>query len=198
MFEQALRSTAYDFCDQTDIIQTVESDAVNDGVADYPLTIPAQMLLTRVHLVMYGTRQLTLTPVTHVNDALALRGTVDDTDPDEGTPTVAYLQVPGGECLYLYPVPDRTDGTLLTVRAAFAPKRDATHLADALFNNWVEPIAAGAIASLMAMPNQPFSSVNGGFYMQRYMAGVANARAESRKGRTRSSVRVSPRDFRLV
>ena len=197
MFEQALRSTAYDFCNQTDIVQEVVATGVAEGEGEYYIEVPNEMLLARVLGVFYGQNQLKLEALAHVNVPFALRGSVDDQDPPTNTPTVAYQREPGTETIWLYPLPDRTDETLLTVRASFAPSRDATQLADVLFNNWVEVIAYGAIAELMAMPAQPFSSPAAPQYRARYWSGVASARAEARKGRTLSSLRVQPRNFSM-
>lgn len=197
MFEQALRSTAIEFCEKTDIVQQVVSTGVAESVGEYYVEVPADMLLARVMQVYYGQSKLSLIATTHVDIPFALRGSVDDQDPPSNTPLYAYQIEPGSSSFWLYPLPDRTDSTLLTVRASFSPSRDAAQLADVLYDNWVDPIAAGTIAHLMAMPGQPFTSPAAAEYRLRFLSGVASARAESRKGRTLSSTRVQPRNFCL-
>jgi hypothetical protein len=197
MFEQALLSTAYDFCNQTDIVQEVVATGVSDGVGEYYIEVPNEMLLGRVLGVFYGELPLKLVALTHVDIPFALRGAVDGVDPPTNTPTVAYQREPGAATIWLYPLPDRTDETLLTVRASFCPARNATQVPDVLFDNWVETIAAGAIAELMSIPGQPFSNPAAPQYRARYLSGVASARSEARKGRTLSSIRVRPRNFSM-
>ena len=56
----------------------------------------------------------------------------------------------------------------------------SAELDDVLFNNWVEYVAAGAIARAMMVPSQPFSDpTRAQFFFQRSSTGIGLARRET-------------------
>ena len=96
--------------------------------------------------------------------------------------------------LRLSPPPDKVYS--VTVAVALRPARNATQLVDDLFNIWIDPIVAGAIARAMQIPDQPFTNLP---RAQELLASAAqqtvSSRIESNFGLVRGSMRVRPRSF---
>jgi hypothetical protein len=76
------------------------------------------------------------------------------------------------------------------------PTLTATELDDALFDKWLEYVAAGAVARAMMVPSQPFSDpTRAQFFFARSYAGVALARRLALADASLGSLRVQSRPF---
>ena len=96
--------------------------------------------------------------------------------------------------LKLSPPPDGR--YLVIVNVNLRPAMTATQLDDDLFNMWAEPIASGAIARAMQIPDQPFTNFA---RAQQIMDSVArqtnSARIDGNYGSIRGSLRFRSRPF---
>lgn len=64
----------------------------------------------------------------------------------------------------------------MAVYVSLKPLRSATALPDFLFNDWFQPIAAGAKAKLMVMPEKPWTNPKAfGVHAQVFESGVGSA-----------------------
>lgn len=80
------------------------------------------------------------------------------------------------------------------VRVALRPTKTATQVEDDLINYWTDPIVDGAMARILAIPDQPFSDPNKAMMMRASAARAThNARIEGNYGRVRGSMRVKQR-----
>lgn len=197
LVQQAIRSAAIDFCTRTDLIQRITTPDATINVMDYTITPPTDMTLTRVLSVSWSGRVLSPEAPSIIQQDVVLRNaTVGTTSPYIGDPQYFFQKSPSDSGFSLYPVPQSTLVTGLTVKASYAPANTATTVDDVLFSDWVEAIAAGAIAQLAAMPGQPFSSVAAAqVYGVAYRGAIAQAKRQVNSGKLPSSLRVMPQRF---
>lgn len=195
--EQALRDACIEFCERTEVVQTVDTFDVEAGQAEYDVGSPAQQQLCRVIRVTYGDTVLLPVAVDEVRSGAAMRAGVDtEVTAEAGTPTRYYQRVPGGSEIYLWPVPDVDATAALAVRAAFAPLRSATQVEDVLFNDWMREIVSGALSLLQIVPGQPFTNPTLAEYHRGvFHSGMNRATTQARRGFTRGALGVSHRPF---
>lgn len=194
--EQAILSSCIEFCMQTLLVQELSTQTVTAGVTDYTVDVPASSILVRVLGVIHEDTWLTPTSVENMRSGVALRGDIGKSQATDSTPKVYFQKTPTSEDITLYPVPVDTLADGLAIRAAFAPSRSATSVDDVLFNNWVEPIAAGAVARLMVIPSQPFSApALAGVYRSQFDVATRKAAIVARSGQVAASSRVQLTHF---
>lgn len=194
---QAIISAAIEFCKTTSVIQDINTYDIIAAESDYDLDIPQQQTLNQVLAAWYITTPLEIAATNSVDQAMPLRGAVDTQTPESNSPYVAYFKTPTEqETLSLYPVPDRAVTLGLTVRASYVPARNATSLDDNLLEDYPEVIASGALARLMAIPNQAYSNQNAALQHKKYFYQCMNdARVDFYRGRTAANMRVKGRRF---
>ena len=183
---QALVDSAIEFCDASLVMrERLDGFTTTAGIALYDLAEPTQQTVSRV------------TGVTL--DGIGLSGLVADHLPDliagSNRPVYFYTRRDDSEFqLGLYPPPDAA--YQIRVSTTLRPARNATQLQNDLFDLWIEPIIAGAIARVCAVPNQPYSNPSmAQFYAQKAGHGATKARAEGAYGRMRGPMQVKPRPF---
>lgn len=188
--EQALREAAFEFCDLTLCVQSVCRVAAVADEDAYPIDSKPQQIPIRLVEAFYGDSKLTSVPIDEVDNASALTGNMDGGDVESGTPVAAFVRT--GLCeVGVYPPPNApVDSKGFVFRVAYAPTRTATSLDDRLYDLWLAYITAGAVARLQEMPGQSFSA-DPTFMRARFLQGVSRARADARRGRIVSSMRVS-------
>jgi hypothetical protein len=187
MMRQALRSSAIEFCERTNATQEVFTTGTTVDVNELDIDVPSQQRLVRVLSAQYQDKWLTLVPT---QDAPNLQY-----EPTTGEPTHLYLAAPNTGPSTLYPTPDATEANVLFIRASYAPTRTASQLADSLFDEWVETIAAGAISRLQSTAGTPFYSPDALMWKSTFERGVSKALVLDHRGRVRVSQRVQPRPF---
>lgn len=192
---QALRDTAIDFCRRTLVVQRWEAMNV---IFNSPLYVPnvpnADLVVHKVMDVFWNGRLLTPVGPEDVNSDVVLQGADIGTNTLlRGSPVVWFQKYPGEASIYLHPVPTAALTNGLTIKSAFIPTTTASTLDDLLFNEHVEAIAAGTLARLVAMPNEPFSApALAPSYKAVYEAGVNEAKRYRAKGKTLAQRRVQP------
>lgn len=194
---RAILHACIDFCKQTDAVQKVlTSQDVVATQQDYAVTPPAVSILVRVLGVSW--RGVWLDPVApaDVMSGTALTGADIGTDAlvERGSPRAFFQKTPEVSTISLHPVPDTALVAGLTIKASFAPTVAATVVDDLLYDNWIDTIAAGAIARLRATPHQPFSG-DPSTHAKVYAAGVSAAKHQVFQGKAVSAARVRPRRF---
>lgn len=87
-------------------------------------------------------------------------------------------------------------GSNLRIRAALAPTRGSSAVADSVYEEYLEVIAAGARARLYNTPKQPyFDRAVAQEYERKFRAGINEARIRVNKSLTRTSGRVEFQRF---
>lgn len=96
--------------------------------------------------------------------------------------------------LMLSPPPDKVYSVVVNV--ALTPARSATHLDDDLYNSWIDPIVAGAIARAMQIPGQSFTNfAQAKALLESAARQTVTSRIEGNYGFLRGSMRVRSRPF---
>lgn len=194
--KQCLVRAAQEFCRRTLVIQEVFTTSQAVGAGEYDVDLPSQSQLLRLNAVMVGESRAVLEPVVHATLPVALRGAAGGASPQSGTPTTAYFKTATGKSFWLYPLPAEASTDTVTVRASYAPTLNATSLDDALMDDWLDAMAAGALARLLATKGQPFSDpVMSMAHKQAFEVEVSRGRREGLTGRIVGSPRVQGRSF---
>lgn len=191
---QAIRDVVIDFCEKTNIHQEDHDPiTVIAKTSDYDLETPVT-----------GTRIIKIMNAWYKGDKL------EPAAPDQVLDPAVYNQSIGGYTvsystpkfylqkdpvtLSLLPIPDATLASAVTLRVSLAPLRSSVACEDFLFEQWVEPIAAGAVAKLQTSSGKTYSNPQAAQINQaRYIAGVNAARQKATRGYTRSSLSVQLR-----
>lgn len=193
---QELRTACIEFCNTTLLDQEIATATATANKADYEIAVPPHKALTKILGVLYQDTWLTPTPVESVRSALALRGNVGSATVQAATPETYFQKTPTSAEISLYPVPDVTTVSMLTIRAAFAPARTATQVEDFLFDDWVDVIAAGALWKLAAVPGQSYTNPDvSARAAAQFNSALRSASIQARTGQIAAASRVRPRSF---
>jgi hypothetical protein len=185
---QLLLDSAIDFCSNSLVLrQNLDPFKTAAGISQYDLDPPStQHNIDRVMGVTLTGQELRpgMSEIVH-----------NDLPTDKAKPRAFYTdRTDSVFTLYLTPPPD--DSYSVVVAVALRPARTATTLDDDLYNIWINPVANGAIAKAMMIPDQPFTNPAQASYLQLAMAKQTNSsRVESTYGFIRGSMSVRPRPF---
>lgn len=187
--QQALLDSAIEFSRRSQVV-TANLDFVTviEGTSNYELDAPNnQVAIDQVLKVWYDGTLMSPAPF---ETATALFNPA-------GAPRYFYGQeIDEVFNLSLLPAPERTVRNGLLVRVSLRPTRSATQVYDILYDRHVEGVVAGAMAILMAIPDQPFSDLKMAMVQEAKARALANnARFDSMHGRVQSSLSVRMRSF---
>ena len=188
---QALLDSAIEFCEETGVVQFTTDPQYTTSSATYTVTVPAGHKVALTQRAWYGKTELRPTLLSMINNVDAYTAEVSDPH----TAPHSFLESAPGE-ITLYPTPGALAVELLAFRVTTKPARDATQVEDVLFQDWAEPIVAGALRRLHATPDTPFfSDTHSMRRAAEFQLGVSRARAEAQRGRVRGSMTVAARAF---
>lgn len=192
MAEQAVLSACIEFCERSLAVQNTSAEDAAVGQADYDVEEPSQQRIVKVLAVGYRSTLLRSRAAEMVVHPFALRGeAVAGESIDNGTPVEWFARDPGLPVVSIYPPPDEAVAGAVTIKAALAPTRTATSVADALFDDFAESIAAGAIARLLIMPGQPFAAPSAApLFRSQFLQAATTAAIFARHGRAVAASRV--------
>lgn len=146
----ALRQSAIAFCEKSLAWRYVHPEVVvTSGNATYDFIPPSG---AAVHAVMYA--EWNGDAISCNAGELNIAANVADWRNATGTP--AYVIFADTDSLQLVPEPD-SNGTL-TMNVTLKPDLASTGIDDAIFREYREAIAHGALARLMMSPKKPYSS----------------------------------------
>jgi hypothetical protein len=185
--KQAVIAAAIEFCEKSHAVQEVFQGSTTAGEDTLDIDVPQYMQLVDVLSVQYKGDWLKLVPTNEAPNQFY--------QPGSGSPRAAWMADVTLPELTLYPTPNTTEANVVFVRAAYAPTRGASQLADVLFEDWVEPIAFGAVARLQAQPGTEFTNPSAAAYRAAFDRGIAQAKVRTHRGRVVVSQRVTPRAF---
>lgn len=199
MAYQALRNTAIDFCRRTDIDQSIQAVSVAATTEDYTLIVPTDKSFSRLMFAGWQGIELLLAPPPDVRLDTALRGvTIGTAIPAAGSPKYAFNKTPTLATVSVYPIPDTSLASGFTFKASWFPALTALTLDDALYSDYAEVLAAGALARLVIMPSQLFTApAAAAAFKDTYERGVQMAKRQAFRGRMASNQRVSPVAFAI-
>lgn len=187
-----IKNTIIDFCEKSLILQE-DHDPVTAivNIMDYDLEPPKDRLVVKIMSAWFKGQEL------------------DATAPDEvKTPSIynqrsGYVVNKGDPRLYIqkdartfsvYPIPDKTSASAITMRVALKPTRSATTIDDLIFEEYAETVGRGAVSRLAISPGKPYSNDKlAAISNALYGAGLNVARDRAQKGYVRASKQVKLR-----
>ena len=186
--QQALLDSAIEFCGRSlAVTTTLDAVTLREGLASFEVETPTDTTIAQVLNLWYDGRELESSPYV---DATAM-------STSNGDPRFFYGEdIDEIFNITLMPAPDRTVRSGVIVRAALKPTRTANTVHNVLFERYAPAIVDGALAILMATPDQSFSDETKALLMaNRARAGANNARIDASHGRVQSSMSVKMRAF---
>lgn len=191
----AVRSAAIEFCDRTWIaLHEMDPEPPQLAQASYSLDTPNELEAVGVFQVFFGNNQLLPRSQEQLN---AHFGGYDPTT-QTGTPRF-FTRLADIDTITVLPAPDAAaivTGDTLKIVLAVKPTRDSSQCPDLLWRNWMEEIAAGAKAKLMATPSQEYTDAKlAGLYRQQFVNALGKAKIERMRGQVATSLVARPRRF---
>lgn len=191
---QAIRDSTIAFCEQS-LIHQADHDPVSviAKIADYELESPVlNHRVTKIMKAWYkGTELLPAAP-DQVRDPSVYNQRIGGYQTEYGTPK--YFIQKDSATMSLLPIPDQSLPGSITMRVALVPLRNSTTCEDFLLEQWVEPIAAGAVAKLQLAAGKPYSNPAAAAINQAtYIRGLNAARQKANRGFNRSNLSVQMR-----
>lgn len=186
----AIRTVCIDFCARTNIWQyDVPAVSVVAGTHTYPLTPASETVIAGITEVRFAGLADAVPPVTRqwLSDNVAEWKTRQDRYP------IAYM-VPAVGSIRLIGIPTESVANGLDVAVALKPSQAAVNVDDILYNDYLDDIARGALAKLLAMKSKDWADpVLSEEYQRRYELARGNAEIKTQKGHTRMTQSVRPR-----
>lgn len=181
-----IRNAATQFCERTRIWKTIETLSVRANRGEYEIPLADEAVVVAIEEAVFNGTPLR-------PEALdVLKTEWRDWITQVGTP-ILFTQL-DPDNLRLVPVPNADYPRGLTLRITYKPDRTANNVPDWLFQQYVEPIAHGAIGRLAGTRafecfDPPVSS----YYLQLFAAAADRALHEADKSFTRVPRRTKPR-----
>lgn len=141
--EDAVRRTAIDLCEQAGVWMFKYSFFQQDGVADYPIYIPAFSRVVCMDWVQIGSQRYQPYP----NSVRCGCGNFTITMPDPKTIVISPAPWPACNIVEV------------TVSLWLTPMQEACELPEILWQEWSDVIANGAAARMMQMPKQDWTNI---------------------------------------
>jgi len=185
----AVRNACIDFCNETTWWQG-DYGTVPLAAADLPYAF-APPVGVQVIQIMSASIEGRLLGATDID---TLDSRVVGWRNAEGEPRVVFRPALGE--MDLYPRPAGTDSYDVFLRAAYAPLRAATDIDDAVFEAYMEEIAAGALSKLLSIPGRPWTNADSAAYYDNiFKAGRVQAAIEASRSYGRGQKQVQFRNY---
>lgn len=191
---QAIRDSVINFCEQS-LIHQVDHDPVSvvAKIPDYDIESPVGgHRVTKIMKAWYKGSELSPAAPDQVRDPSVYNQRIGGYQADYSTPKF-YIQK-DASTFSLLPIPDQSLPAAITMRVALVPLRTSSSCEDFIFEQWVEPIAAGAVAKLQLSAGKPYSNpAAAAIHQATFIRGLNAARQKANRGYTRSNLSVQLR-----
>lgn len=187
VLQTAYVTAVRDFCSQTRWLTTTVPGMTTADLQLYSLGADALLEIVGIKAmsVTFGSTPQTL-PV--------LVGDPESWSPNRSTDLPrSYAYVPEGQ-FSLFPVPDQVYD--LTVTVQVSPVDNAREIPEILLPKFSSVFEAGALAKLLAIPQQPWTDIVEARRQERiFLSGISNGKADVQRNYNTGSQRVRPRPF---
>ena len=189
--KQALLLSAIEFCIKTHAWDEIQDPfPLIDKVSEYDIDVVQGAAVAAIKNVWAADRRLE--PVTMEE----LVGRIPNWQAATSTLPTFYNAPADLSVLRVYPIPDLSNGALLTVRVAFTPTLASTTVPDSVINRYLEPILSGAKHRLMVAPGKGWSNAAlATYHQEKFDDGVQTAKIDVLHDKVQGSVRVKPIRF---
>lgn len=186
LIDLAVLDSAIEFCERSTVLRrTLDPITTKANTQGYDIDTPDCTKLVLIHLAWCDSRQLGAFAEEDVGLPNVFRKTIPNVPAAPSRPEAFLFIEPG--MVGLFPIPDNV--YTVTLRASIKPTRDADCVEDELYDDWVEPIVAGALARLYLTPefaNPALSQV----YQAAFERGVHAASIQANRGRAVTEQRI--------
>jgi hypothetical protein len=178
-------AAAIEFCERSRVWKyTPAAFAAELGVGTYAIPCPDQADAVIVEAVRYNGEAL----IEKTPDQL---GELYPDWRNETPDAPVYYTALDQDSFTVVPAPSVDLAGALAIDGAYKPDRDGTTLPAILYRNYLEGIASGALARILAAPNKPWSDPQGAmFHGHEFNTAIAEASGEAITGFSRAPVRV--------
>lgn len=171
-----LRMAAITWCERTRCWREVDEICTKDGELDV-LCVPPYSTLMEIEEAHFDGRRLE--PAPHGYRTTSLKGG-----------QTRFITQAAPNMIALYP---HTAGRL-NISMTLKPALDADAIPDFMVEQWGHHLAHGALASILLLPNQPFTSAQMAVYFDgKFQAALDSHFNVSLRGQQRTPVRTRPR-----
>lgn len=184
----ALKMTAIDFCQESHWWKyTGDPIDVVAGETEYQIEVPSGTEAINVIAAWYEDYPLAPTGFAARSIWPNVRAEAREAKPN------GYSALTN-DTIKLYPTPDKSVPSSLTLMVALMPSYSATGVDASLVNVWTDTLINGALARLYDIPNQPFTNQEAAKKRElMYRQDVVKAKIQANKMLTTASLRVRPR-----
>jgi len=192
MAVQHVRMACIDFCVSTGLWKVMtEGVNVNAGVNQYFVENPSDSNVAQVERVWFRG-----TPIPVTNDHITPQDAYSAANPLSivGTPSRAIYDKATNNII-LTPTPDEAASKALALYLVLKPSRTSNNVPDFLFKDYAAEIASGAIASLMRMPDQPYTNADSQTHARFFFEAKHKAKIQSNKRFASSRMAVAMNPF---
>lgn len=190
LVSNAIKHAINEFCEKTSIWR-VALDPINvvAGTATYAITSPTDTVLVAPVYVAISDNTLA---GTNIDDLDSMCSGWRNSQSNQ--PLWFYMDNDSSIVLVPEPTENITDG--LYIEAALKMDLASDECPDWLLQNWVEPIAHGALMRLHAMPGHVWSDTNTVMYHKlKFRDGISRAKSKTMKSFSKQSKTVQPKQF---
>lgn len=187
-----LRSAIIEFCEKSLILQR-DHDPVTvvKNISDYDFETPiSDHIVVKILRAFHKGQSLSPISPDDINDpTIYNRFANDDNSTLTGAPKNIFQK--DERTFTLFPIPDETKASSLTMRIAMKPSRSATTMQDVLYEDYAEPIASGTLSRLMLTPNKPYTNTQLAVAHQSlFVGGINKAKQLANRGFVRSEIKL--------
>ena len=181
----AVRNACIDFCRETLFLQCdLTPITVMAGANTYCIDVPRYNILGQVMGIYYQSRRLERKSQYELEKMFSMNW-----QSLLGTPQAFTQFNPNDITLAL--CPSETVQNAITGRYSYMPLRDSTVVDSQLYERYMEEIVAGALASLLETPNQPYTDAAGAkAYTLKFRIAKQTARAYVTGGMNHAPMRI--------
>lgn len=188
-----LRMISIELCRDTQVwIETLDPIDVVANTATYALNTPAAVddaAIAMVKWAWYGTRPITFSTLEEL-------GQLSSYWPDDTANEPTNYTQQAQDTLTLYPKPLLASTGALKMKAALMPSLNATGIPDWIGQKYIQDIAFGTKAVLMAMFGKPWSNPDGSvYYRNLFEASKTKATIDSNRSFTRANSQIQMRSL---
>jgi len=182
---EAVRNACIDFCRETLFLQhDLDPITVMAGANTYCIDVPKYNILGQVMGIYYESRRLERKSQYELEKMFSMNW-----QSLLGTPQAFTQLNPNDITLALCPA--ETVQNAITGRFSYMPLRNSTVVDSQLYQRYLEEISSGALATLLATPNQSYTDVAGAkTYESRFRVAKQTARAYVTGGMNHAPMRV--------
>ena len=186
----AYRRAARDFCGQSRWYRVSIAIATSADEPTYSVLVPSGFN----DLEVIGVRLIRATDPRIQSYWQVFPKDITLFDPSVGPAAPRWYAYDPESGITFYQTPDNVYDMAVTLQCQ--PAQTASEVPDAILPKWERVLQAGALANLLAIPGQTWSSsAESVRYAKVFQAGINNAKADEQRGYNTGSVRVRPRAF---